>query len=151
MVTCACPTTRWRKLCSDVSCREAALERKVDFILAKLRGTKKLDLFEPARIIHGVPLDESTRIMAKFIAQGKFDHIGLSEVRAVHVRQAHSVSEHTTLLKNLSSILLRDTLLLQSKSKLARGATRKRRKTVGSISFVIDPLPSFLRCSYIDL
>jgi pyridoxine 4-dehydrogenase len=74
-----------------VSCREAALERKVDFILAKLRGTKKLDLFEPARIIHGMPLDQSTRIMAKFIAQGKFDHIGLSEVRADHVRQAHSV------------------------------------------------------------
>jgi len=27
--------------------------------------------------------------MAKFIAQGKFDHIGLSEVRAEHIRQAH--------------------------------------------------------------
>jgi len=69
---------------------EAALERKVDFILAKLRGTKKLDLFEPARLIQGIPLDQSTRIIAKFIAQGKFDHIGLSEVRADHVRQAHS-------------------------------------------------------------
>ncbi|KAI0300082.1 aldo/keto reductase [Multifurca ochricompacta] len=69
--------------------REAALERKVNFILAKLRGTKKLDLFEPARVIHGIPLEQSTRIMAKFIARGKFDHIGLSEVRAEHVRQAH--------------------------------------------------------------
>lgn len=68
---------------------EAAIERKVDFILAKLRGTKKLDLFEPARVIHGVPLEQSTRAMAKFIARGKFDHIGLSEVRAEHVRQAH--------------------------------------------------------------
>jgi pyridoxine 4-dehydrogenase len=72
--------------------REAALERKVNFILAKLRGTKKLDLFEPARVIHGIPLEQSTRIMAKFIAQGKFDHIGLSEVRADQVRQAHRVS-----------------------------------------------------------
>ncbi len=85
-----------------MSCREATLERKVDFILAKLRGTKKLDLFEPARIIHGMPLDQSTRIMAKFIAQGKFDHIGLSEVRADHVRQAHSVSEHPSLVEKLS-------------------------------------------------
>ncbi|KAI0278343.1 aldo/keto reductase [Russula aff. rugulosa BPL654] len=68
---------------------EAALERKIDFILAKLRGTKKLDLFEPARVIQGIPLEQSTRIMAKFIAQGKFDHIGLSEVRADQVRQAH--------------------------------------------------------------
>lgn len=101
-----------------MSCREAALERKVDFILAKLRGTKKLDLFEPARIIHGVPLDQSTRIMAKFIAQGNFDHIGLSEVRADHVRQAHSVSERATLVKNISLILLlRDIPSLRSKSK----------------------------------
>ncbi|KAI0260769.1 aldo/keto reductase [Gloeopeniophorella convolvens] len=68
---------------------EAALERKVNYILSKLRGTKKLDLFEPARVIHGVPVEQSTRIMAKFIARGKFDHIGLSEVRADTVRQAH--------------------------------------------------------------
>jgi len=68
---------------------EAALERRVNFILAKLRGTKKLDIFEPARIIHGVPIEQSTRIMGKFIAQGKFDHIGLSEASADHVRQAH--------------------------------------------------------------
>ncbi|KAH9975253.1 aldo/keto reductase [Lactifluus volemus] len=68
---------------------EAALERKVNFILSKLRGTKKLDLFEPARVIYGVPLEQSTRIMAKFIARGKFDHIGLSEVRAEQIRQAH--------------------------------------------------------------
>jgi pyridoxine 4-dehydrogenase len=71
---------------------EAALERKINFVLARLRGTKKLDLFEPARVIHGVPLEHSTRIMAKFIARGKFDYIGLSEVRADHVRQAHRVS-----------------------------------------------------------
>jgi len=83
----------------DLSRREAALERRVNFILAKLRGTKKLDLFEPARIIHGVPIEQSTRIMGKFIAQGKFDHIGLSEARADQVRQAHRVRTpvpHTT-------------------------------------------------------
>lgn len=76
--------------------REAALERKIDFILARLRGAKKLDLFEPARVIQGVPLEQSTRIMAKFIAQGKFDHIGLSEVRAEQVRQAHRVNSHSS-------------------------------------------------------
>ncbi|KAI0055712.1 aldo/keto reductase [Artomyces pyxidatus] len=69
---------------------EAALERKIDFVLSKLRGKKKLDLFEPARPIHGIPIEESTRIMAKFIAKGKFDHIGMSEVRADTVRRAHS-------------------------------------------------------------
>jgi pyridoxine 4-dehydrogenase len=93
MVTCAFSVTIDTISCYKRGRREATLESKIDFILAKLRGTKKLDLLEPARIIHGVPLDQSARIMAKFIAQGKFDHIGLSEVRADHVRQAHSVSK----------------------------------------------------------
>ncbi|KAI0051545.1 aldo/keto reductase [Auriscalpium vulgare] len=69
---------------------EHALESKVDFILSKLRGTKKLDLFEPARNIRGVPVEESTRAMAKLVAKGKFDHIGLSEVNAETVRRAHT-------------------------------------------------------------
>lgn len=72
-------------------CSERALERKIDSILSKLRGTKKLDLFETARVIPGVPIEESTRILAGFIAKGKFDHVGLSEVRADSVRRAHSV------------------------------------------------------------
>ncbi|KAH9994619.1 aldo/keto reductase [Russula vinacea] len=81
-VKCGTPSNPYGNL-------EAALERKVNYILAKLRGTKKLDLFEPARVIHGVPLEQSTRIMARFIAQGKFSHIGLSEARADQIRQAH--------------------------------------------------------------
>lgn len=85
------PLTPTRLKVNALIHREAAIERKVDFVLAKLRGTKKLDLFEPARVIHGVSLEQSTRIMAKFIARGKFDHIGLSEVRAEHIREAHKV------------------------------------------------------------
>ena len=89
-----------------MGCREAALERKVNFILAKLRGTKNLDLFEPARVIQGIPLEQSTRIMAKFIAQGKFDHIGLSEVRADQVRQAHRVNPHPSHEESVTDISL---------------------------------------------
>jgi aryl-alcohol dehydrogenase-like predicted oxidoreductase len=92
-VTCAFLTNHLND-CLTLGCREATLERKVNFILAKLRGTKKLDLFEPARVIHGVPLEQSTRIMARFIAQGKFDHIGLSEARSDQIRQAHRVIPH---------------------------------------------------------
>ena len=86
------PLTLTRLKVNAYHCREAAIERKVDFILAKLRGTKKLDLFEPARVIHGVSIEQSTRIMAKFITRGKFDHIGLSEVRVEHIREAHKVN-----------------------------------------------------------
>jgi len=94
MEICACtpPLTPTCLKGNALISREAALERKVNFVLSKLHGTKKLDLFEPARVIHGVPLEQSTRVIAKFIAKGKFDHIGLSEVRAEHVRQAHMVS-----------------------------------------------------------
>jgi pyridoxine 4-dehydrogenase len=59
-------------------------------------------LFEPARVIYGVPLEQSTRIMAKFIARGKFDHIGLSEVRAEQIRQAHRVSPQLFVLKRFA-------------------------------------------------
>jgi aryl-alcohol dehydrogenase-like predicted oxidoreductase len=111
-VTCAYPINNPNNGWLNLSFREAALERKVNFILAKLRGTKKLDLFEPARIIHGVPLEQSTRIMAKFVAQGKFDHIGLSEVRADQVRQAYRVSPHPSLWNPSLIRLHRDIPLL---------------------------------------
>jgi pyridoxine 4-dehydrogenase len=98
MVTCVFLTNHLNG-CLNLGFREAALERKVNFILAKLRGTKKLDLFEPARVIHGVPLEQCTRIMARFIAQGKFDHIGLSEASADQIRQAHRVIPHPSHCK----------------------------------------------------
>ncbi|TFY73804.1 hypothetical protein EWM64_g10208, partial [Hericium alpestre] len=57
----------------------------------KLRGTKKLDLFECARLVHGVPVEQTVRTLAEFVAQGKFDHIGLSESPAHIVRRANAV------------------------------------------------------------
>ncbi|KAI0257208.1 NADP-dependent oxidoreductase domain-containing protein [Lactifluus subvellereus] len=58
------------------------LRRSVDAILKALRGTKKLDLFEPARL---------RRVTDEMVKEGKFDYIGLSEVGAETVRRAHKV------------------------------------------------------------
>ncbi|KAI5122111.1 hypothetical protein M0805_002233 [Coniferiporia weirii] len=67
------------------------LKRSVDNILAKLRGKKKLDLFEPARVDRNVPVEETIKILSGFVAEGKFDYIGLSECKAETLRRAHAV------------------------------------------------------------
>ncbi|TFY80182.1 hypothetical protein EWM64_g3836 [Hericium alpestre] len=74
------------------------LSRKVDNILDKLRGTKKLDLFECARLVHGVAVEQTVRTLADFVAQGKFDHIGLSECPAHMARRANANFNHNLAL-----------------------------------------------------
>ncbi|TBU40036.1 Aldo/keto reductase [Dichomitus squalens] len=59
------------------------LRRSVDACLAALRGTKKIDLFETARVD---PNEE-----------GKFDHIGMSECRAETLRKAHAIHPITAV------------------------------------------------------
>ncbi|KAI0314227.1 aldo/keto reductase [Amylostereum chailletii] len=68
------------------------LRRGVDFILEKLAGKKKLDLFEPARIHRSVPLEEQLKALSQLVAEGKFDHVGLSECSAKTIRAAVKVA-----------------------------------------------------------
>jgi len=67
------------------------LRRSVDCILEKLRGTKKLDLFECARVDRKVPVEEAIKTLSGLVAEGKFDYIGMSEVSAATLRKGHSV------------------------------------------------------------
>ena len=67
------------------------LHRSVDNILKTLRGTKKLDLFEPARRDAKYEVEHYMEVLNEMVKEGKFDHIGLSEVRAETVRRAHKV------------------------------------------------------------
>ncbi|EPT04693.1 hypothetical protein FOMPIDRAFT_1113169 [Fomitopsis schrenkii] len=67
------------------------LRRSVDNINAVLRGTKRLDLFECARVDQNVPIEEAIKTLAGLIKEGKFDHIGMSECRAETLRRAHAV------------------------------------------------------------
>ena len=71
--------------------RAEDLRRSVDNCIAALRGTKKIDLFEPARIDREVPVEDAVRYLAELVKEGKFDHIGLSECRADTLRRGHSV------------------------------------------------------------
>ncbi|KAI0356187.1 aldo/keto reductase [Trametes cingulata] len=67
------------------------LKRSVDEVLRALRGTKKLDLFQPARQDPKVSVEDVVKTLAGFVKEGKFDHIGLSECSADTLRRGHSV------------------------------------------------------------
>jgi pyridoxine 4-dehydrogenase len=68
------------------------LRRSVDAILKALRGTKRLDLFEPARRDTNYEIEQYAESLNEMVKEGKFDYIGLSEVGAETVRRAHKVS-----------------------------------------------------------
>jgi pyridoxine 4-dehydrogenase len=67
------------------------LRRSVDTILNVLRGTKRLDLFEPARRDPNYEIEHYAEVLNEMVHEGKFDHIGLSEVRAETIRRAVKV------------------------------------------------------------
>ncbi|THH16555.1 hypothetical protein EW146_g4105 [Bondarzewia mesenterica] len=74
-----------------VDCSPENVRRSVDLILEKLRGTKKLDLFESARVDPKHPIEETMKVFSDLVAEGKFDYIGLSECSAETVRRASAV------------------------------------------------------------
>ena len=71
--------------------RPENLLRSVNTVDEKLRGTKRLDLFQCTRVDLNVPVDESIAALAKLKSQGKLDHIGMSECSAEFLRRGHKV------------------------------------------------------------
>ncbi|KAN0102348.1 aldo/keto reductase [Russula decolorans] len=68
-----------------------SLRRSVDTILKVLRGTKRLDLFQPARRDPNYEIEHYAEVLNEMVQEGKFDYIGISEVRAETIRRAHKV------------------------------------------------------------
>ncbi|EIW60012.1 aldo/keto reductase [Trametes versicolor FP-101664 SS1] len=73
------------------------LRRSVDKINEVLRGTKRLDLFESARVAANVPLEDAIKTLAQLKSEGKFDHIGMSECSAASLRKANAVHPIATV------------------------------------------------------
>lgn len=69
----------------------ANLRRSVELINEKLRGTKRLDLFQSARIDPNVSLEESIQVLVELKKEGKLDHIGMSECSADSLRRGNAV------------------------------------------------------------
>jgi len=65
--------------------------RSVNAVLERLRGKKKLDLFECARVDPKVPLEETIGVLAEFVKEGKIGSIGMSEVRAETLLHGHKI------------------------------------------------------------
>ncbi|WAR61359.1 hypothetical protein PtB15_12B44 [Puccinia triticina] len=68
-----------------------ALRRSVDNINEQLGGKKKMDLFQMARVDKNVPIEDVMKSYKTLINEGKFKHVGLSEVSAETIRRAQAV------------------------------------------------------------
>ncbi|KAI8993766.1 aldo/keto reductase [Trametes punicea] len=75
----------------QVDCSPNNLKRSVDEVLRILGGTKRLDLFQPARIDPRYSVEDTVKTLAEFVREGKFDHIGLSECAAKTLKRGNSV------------------------------------------------------------
>jgi pyridoxine 4-dehydrogenase len=72
-------------------CSPENLTRSVNLVNEKLRGTKRLDLFQCARVDPDVPVEVSIAALAKLKGEGKLDHIGMSECSAETLRRGHKI------------------------------------------------------------
>lgn len=70
--------------------RPETLRAQVDASLTRL-GTDHIDLYYLHRLDPAVPVQESVGALAEAVAQGKIGGIGLSEISAATLREAHAV------------------------------------------------------------
>ncbi|KAH9935963.1 aldo/keto reductase [Epithele typhae] len=61
-------------------------------INVQLGGTKKMDLFECARVPPDVPLEDALATLIALKNEGHFQHIGMSECSAATLRKAHAIT-----------------------------------------------------------
>jgi aryl-alcohol dehydrogenase-like predicted oxidoreductase len=66
------------------------IRQSVDASLRRL-GTAVIDLYYMHRRDPAVPIAESVGVMAELVAAGKVRHLGLSEVGAAELREAHAI------------------------------------------------------------
>lgn len=72
-------------------CSPDGIRASVEEALRILDGSKKIDIFECARVDPEVPVETSIRALAELVSAGKIGGIGLSEVGANTIRRAHAV------------------------------------------------------------
>lgn len=69
------------------------IRASVEEAVRVLDGTKKIDVFEQARVDPNVPIETSVAALAELVKEGKIGGIGLSEVSAATIRRAAKVAE----------------------------------------------------------
>jgi aryl-alcohol dehydrogenase-like predicted oxidoreductase len=70
--------------------RPAAVKNFLSYSLERL-GVDHIDIYRPARLDPGVPIEETVGAIADMVKAGYVKHIGLSEVGSDTIRRAHAV------------------------------------------------------------
>jgi aryl-alcohol dehydrogenase-like predicted oxidoreductase len=68
----------------------AAVKNSLAYTLTRL-GTDYVDLYQPARLDHRVPIEDTVGAIAEMIQAGYVRYLGLSEMGAQTIRRAHAV------------------------------------------------------------
>lgn len=72
-------------------CSAADIKASVDNCNAILAGTKKIDVFGPARVDPQVPIEETVGALAEYVEAGKIGSVALSECSAKTMEKANKV------------------------------------------------------------
>lgn len=70
----------------------AEARRSVEACVRKLAGTKKIDIFEYARVDPKTPIEETMGHLQVLVDEGLIGAVGLSEVRASTIERAHKIT-----------------------------------------------------------
>ena len=70
--------------------RPAAVKNFAAYSLKRL-GIEHIDIYRPARLDPGVPIEDTVGAIAELVEAGRVRHIGLSEVGSETLRRAHAV------------------------------------------------------------
>jgi aryl-alcohol dehydrogenase-like predicted oxidoreductase len=73
-----------------IDARPAATKNFLAYSLRRL-GTDYVDLYQPARLDPGVPIEDTVGAVAELVEAGCARHLGLSEVSSPTIRRAHAV------------------------------------------------------------
>jgi pyridoxine 4-dehydrogenase len=74
-----------------ISLSEDNIRRSVDLINSTLHGTKRVDVFEMARVDPDRPIEAIIATLKELVQEGKFDHVAMSECNADTLRRANAV------------------------------------------------------------
>src|SRR5262245_1067469 len=69
--------------------RPIAVKNFLGYSLKRL-GTDYIDLYQPARVVADVPIEDTIGAIAEMVQAGYVRHIGLSEASAATIRRAHA-------------------------------------------------------------
>lgn len=70
---------------------EKAIRHTVNVASTALRGTKRIDVYENARVDPNIPIEQSISLLKKLVKEGMFDHVAMSECNARTLRRANAV------------------------------------------------------------